>query len=282
MWRDRVNERAKGGLIIKHLGASEAIPKWDQPEAVRKGVVDIGIVPTAYYYKTLLPEGRAFDLCLIRPMEQREPGGFYDYMVEAHKKANMYYVGRWMANCPCFIYTNILTKKPEDLAGQRIRTGIQYDPLLNALGASPVTLPQEETYTALERGLVDGAGEKDIGIMKWGWHEVLKYMIDEPFFGGNNGVVVVNLDSWNRLPKQWQDLLAEVGKEIDSELWDFYAKVREEERQKVQDAGVEFLKFSPEDGDRYRAIAMSAGWEALKKAVDPAVYAKLRKLTGTE
>ncbi len=72
-----------------------------------------------------------------------------------------------------------------------------------------VTLRPSEVYTAVERGVVDGFALSTVGmIVDAGLYEVTKYTIDHPFLN-TNFVVIMNLDSWNRIPKNLQDLLRE-------------------------------------------------------------------------
>ncbi len=73
---DRVNERAKGELIIEYTGGPAAIPAREQAAAVRKGIADITINPTAFYDGMFL-EAELLTLSEYTPREERERG-IYD------------------------------------------------------------------------------------------------------------------------------------------------------------------------------------------------------------
>ena len=81
----RVNEKAKGELIIKYRGGPETIPAFDQGKAVQKGVVDISIVPYGFY-EPLAPGIGGAMLTQVSLEEERKPGGGYDLLNEIHKK----------------------------------------------------------------------------------------------------------------------------------------------------------------------------------------------------
>ncbi len=121
-------------------------------------------------------------------------------------------------------------RTPSDMEGLKLRT----PPLesiikaMEALGANPVSIPYGDTYMALKTGVADGQENPlaNIGDMKF--FEVQKYMtmIDyqfhpEPFD--------VNLEYWNALPSDLQDILEEGAwvytekqNELRRELNDYY------------------------------------------------------------
>ncbi len=98
---------------------------------------------------------------------------------------------------------------PSDMKGLKIRTPPIESIIksMEALGANPVSIPYGDTYMALKTGVADGQENPplaNIGDMKF--FEVQKYMtmIDyqfhpEPFD--------VNLDVWNSLPSDLQEVL---------------------------------------------------------------------------
>ena len=85
----RVNEKAKGELIIKYRGGPETIPAFDQGKAVQKGVVDISIVPYGFY-EPLAPGIGGAMLTQVSLEEERKPGGGYDLLNEIHKKGGLF------------------------------------------------------------------------------------------------------------------------------------------------------------------------------------------------
>ena len=69
-----------------------------------------------------------------------------------------------------------------DLKGKKVRGTPAYHPLIRMLGGAPVVLPIPEVYTALEKGVIDGAMSPVVGLLGVRWHEVAKYLA-QPSFG---------------------------------------------------------------------------------------------------
>ncbi|GAI49592.1 unnamed protein product, partial [marine sediment metagenome] len=137
---DQVNERAKGELTIDYLGGPEVVPTFDQPEAVRSGVIDINF-SCGNYYTGIVPEGDASIIAPCEPWVDRETG-FYDFMVEVFDEAGIRYLGNHGGgfSTPYYLYTNVRIETPWDLVGQKFRTVPMYIPLLTALGIRPITM----------------------------------------------------------------------------------------------------------------------------------------------
>jgi len=154
---DMVNKRAKGELVIKFLGGPEVVPSFDQPEALKKGTIDILPTIPASWFKPLM--GAAADisgLSQIPAWEERKTGAFEVYDELFHKFANAKYLGRPHGGWGFNFYTNKQIEKIEDFKGLNIRVMSLYAPFTKALGASPITMPPPKLYHALERHIVDG------------------------------------------------------------------------------------------------------------------------------
>ncbi len=99
-------------------------------------------------------------------------------------------------------------KTPADMKGLKIRTPPIESIIksMEALGANPVSIPYGDTYMALKTGVADGQENPlaNIGDMKF--FEVQKYMtmIDYQF---HPEPIDVNLDVWNSLPSDLQEVL---------------------------------------------------------------------------
>src|SRR3546814_12271827 len=81
-----------------------------------------------------------------------------------------------------------------------------YNPLIDSLGGSATIIPPAEIYSALERGVVDGAAWPVFGPLQYKWHEVTNYML-KPTFGQNTHQIFINIRRWDRLSEQEQQLL---------------------------------------------------------------------------
>ena len=119
VWIDRVNAELKDVLKITWVGGPEVTPPFEQPEAIRKGILQIGFIPAAYYMGQL-PEADAISLSKYDFAKEREKGGIWDYFVERHKKINMMILGTWLYD-PFLLYVKKPVKGIEDLKGLKMR-----------------------------------------------------------------------------------------------------------------------------------------------------------------
>ncbi|MCE3249045.1 MAG: dctP1, partial [Geminicoccaceae bacterium] len=121
---DRLNAAGEGVVQIEFVGGPEAIPTFDQPEALRTGVIDMIYGPGSFY-GGLVPETDALVGSNVTPMEKRANGGL-DLLNRIHQeKMNVYYLGHPDGGIQFHIY---LTSEPAlkaddlpDLAGVKLR-----------------------------------------------------------------------------------------------------------------------------------------------------------------
>ena len=213
---ERINERAVGEFEIDVIGGSEVISGRDQADATRQGVVDIAVVP-ATYYLDLVPQVSGIMASERTPSEEREVG-YYDFLNYHHNKVGLTFLGRTTTKMGFHISTKNRVDGIEDLAGLQLRAspGVATR-FITALGASPVQMGHGDTYTALERGLLDGVVGTGTSVVSYSQYEVLGYWVDHPFFEATAAVIIFNTDSWNGLPKHIQDLIIEEQKRIENE-----------------------------------------------------------------
>lgn len=277
VWTDRVNEAFKGKLKINYIGGPEIVPGLQQLEAVRKGkMVQVIFYPTAYYQSTC-PEGVAFTLSRLTPWEERKPGGFYDFMVERHKRIGVMYIGRWL-HSPFYLWSKKDVKSLDDLKGMKMRTTALYDRFMRRMGIVPVQISPADTYTGLERGTVEGFGWPLMGARDKGWTEVCKHIIDHPFYNQNT-LILMNLDSWNAIPKRIRKKMVKLTAEFEHDMVAHFEKAIAAEWKKLDAMDVKRIKFSPAEAKLYLDAAYGVEWEELNKKV-PDLIPKLKKVTG--
>ena len=276
-WVERVNKETKGELVVKYLGGPEVIPTPEQPEAVRRGVVQV-LFGAGSFYESLMPENMSYILSKLTCQEERKPGGFYDFMVERHKKIGLMYLGRWFYG-PFHLWTRDPVKNVKDLAGRKMRTAGLYDRFMKALGIVPVTVAPADVYTSLERGVVEGFGWPLIGPRESGWVEKCKYVIAQPFYFAQNTVILVNLETWNKLPKSVQAKLIDLTAKFEPDMVGYFEKEINKEWEALRKLNVQPVKLSAEEAKYYVDTAHRVEWEALGNKV-PDLVSQLKKITG--
>jgi TRAP-type C4-dicarboxylate transport system substrate-binding protein len=158
-----------------------------------------------------------------------------------------------------------------------------YTPLVSALGGAPISMAPGEIFTGLERKVVDGYGWTYTGIDTLGLHEVSKFVIDHPFYSLDT-VILVNKGVWDKLSPDLQKALTEIAEETERRHSAYMQASLKKEDEKLKKLGIQFIKFSPADAERYVRTAYDAGWKdfAEKNAAtikaNPGVLEKLQQL----
>ncbi|MFC2013658.1 TRAP transporter substrate-binding protein DctP [Chloroflexota bacterium] len=259
----RVAEQYPGELEIDYLGGPEVINLVKQPTACIEGVFDMNLVTTLGFYRKLIPGGLTMICSQLWPWEERERG-FNDYMNELHAKAGLYWLGRGSFSAPGENFWWFTTEKvntPYDLAGQRVGPATIAFNGIQGVGASPTRMSFPDTYSAVERGVIDAVVSPLTTPLSYSWQEVLPYGLAQPFLQCNT-VNIMNLDKWNSIPKHLQDLMIETKIESEKQWAEKARAVDGEEVKELEDAGMEFIKFSPADAKWFTDTTRMAEWEA--------------------
>jgi TRAP-type C4-dicarboxylate transport system substrate-binding protein len=273
-WEKLVSERGKGKIEIKYVGGPETIPIAEHHLAVREGVVDITISPPSYYGK-LMPEGIATVASRLNPMEERA-GETWNILEERHNEMGLHFLGHGASWQHAYIWSNFKHQNPrEDFKGRRFISRGYLNPFMQALGTSPINVSMAETYNALQRKLAAGVIFMELSVFDMKLYEVTKYCVDHPVYRGWLALVI-NLKKWNSLPEDIRDLLTQAS--IDADKWGYEKglELTRENRKIMQKAGMEYLKFSPEDAKWYMDLAQDVVWkEAIERS--PVWGPKLRE-----
>lgn len=274
LFTDTVQQETRKETRFIFVGGPEAIPPFEQIEAVRSGVVDIALLPAAYFVPQL-PEADAMKLSRHSPMEERKRGLFAFYRELMARKLNVIYLGKVAGGVRYHLYLRKPLSSP-DLKGLKIRVTPIYEPFVRALGGVGVTTAPGEVYVALERAIVDGFGWPAIGIHEMGWEEVVRYII-EPGFYQTDVCVLMNKKSWENLPPGEQRLIERVMERTERESYDLSRKLAQQERQLLSSRGIKVIEFKDRERTFYLDTAYRAGWEKVL-AKNPFTGARLKKL----
>ena len=136
--------------------------------------------------------------------------------------------------------------------------------MIRALGGSPVVLPGSQIYSALEKGVVDGACWPAAGMLSMKHYEVAKYRV-RPTFGSSNLPVLVNLDAWNKLNDKEKGVLLAAGRETELEMPWVGRQILAEETDKLDGFGVKTLHLPPEKADLVKKAWSQSLWKVARE-----------------
>ncbi|NNE51428.1 MAG: TRAP transporter substrate-binding protein DctP [Sulfitobacter sp.] len=268
---DKVNEAGDGVVQIEVRGGPEAIGMFQQPDAVRAGVVDMVYTPGSFYAGAL-PEKDALVASNLTAVETRENGGIA-LIDEIHQeKMGLKYLG-WFDSGVCY---NLWTRNEPtlddggnlDVSGLKLRGNAVYNAFFTEyLGAQVIDLPTTEVYSALERGVVDATGWTQIGLIDLKWNEFLNYRIEPCFFSTDLGVIV-NLDKWNSLSDEAKQIVQDVAIAHEKDSASKLGAKRDEDFAALDEQGMKVVTLEGQAAENYLAAAVEKTHARMKKLME--------------
>ncbi|MGD8992391.1 MAG: TRAP transporter substrate-binding protein [Desulfobacterales bacterium] len=265
---DKVKEATNGELtIVLHPGAALGFKGPELLRALAEGQLVIAEVPTG------MVEGDAPTLALTaqpfistNAFEQRL---LYQLAKPTYanilKKFNQFtlYTSVWPFSG---IYTQRAINSQSDLKGLKMRvydgTGLAFG---KATGIAARKMPFSEVYPAMKAGLLDSMYTSSVsGVDAKAW-EVLKYFTPINIVGPVN-MINVNLDAWNKLPKDIQKTVLEIAAQMEDDMWNLAGDMDRKSREKLVTQGMSIKPVSNEFRAQLDAIGKQLRAEWAKKA----------------
>lgn len=264
---DKVNRAGKGIVQIRVRGGPEVVPFQQMGEALKNGLIDIVNFPAGPMLN-LVPEGEVFSATSKKPWELRENGGFdlIDRIFAA--KANAHVLAHVDGGAGFHIFTvDEPTRTADggvDFSRLKIRSAALYREFLESLGAGVVVQSPGETYTSLERGLVNANCYTVLGYQNFGWNKFTRFRIDPGFFQ-TDVLVMVNKTSWDRLGAPARKILQEVAIEHERASYDANLAGTREHGEQMIAAGMKVVELQGAARAAYLDKAARVSWERLAK-----------------
>jgi len=271
-------ELSKGRLAFKFRGGPETIALLDLPKATQSGIVDFSI-NLAGVAESLAPGVGATILSRISVDDERK-NGTYAYMDQLCNKGGLHYMGRHSPANDLQFFNLLLNKKvekPEDFKKLRIGTATAARALTEGWGAAPVNMQLTDYYTAMERNTVDGVSSSTLS--NWvssGCQAVTKYLA-LPGYLQASPMVVMNLNVWNKLPKDLQQVITDAMIHSEKYSGDIWTEDKAKAMQKVKEAKVEVYNLSPDTAKWLVDTAYESTWAFQQKRF-PDVTPRLKVL----
>jgi TRAP-type C4-dicarboxylate transport system substrate-binding protein len=274
---EKVNGAGKGIVQIRVRGGPEVVPFQQMGEALKNGLVDMVNYPAGPMLN-LVPEGEVFSATSKKPWELRANGGFelIDGIFAA--KANARVLAHVDGGAGFHIFTvDEPVRTPDggvDFSKLKIRSAALYREFLESLGAGVVVQSPGETYTSLERGLVNANCYTVLGYQNFGWNKFTRFRIDPGFFQ-TDVLVMVNKASWDKLGAPARKILQDVAIEHERDSYEANLAGTREHGDQMIAAGMKVVALQGAARAAYLDKAARVSWERLAKR-DASRLAELR------
>ncbi len=264
-----VKKRTNGGVEIETIWSDGLAKVMELPDAVRLGTADLGYLLPCYkmetfpyfsttmvvHFSVIVPVTKDINIKGLKVYRQLAEE-FPEVKDEMRKQNQLMLADNF------YEPETILSRKPvtslSQMKGWKVRTwGYMTPKVVSAIGAVPVSIPAVETYDAMSKGMAEGTIATLETTHRYKYTEVAKYWNESltrvipawPF----SYALTINLDVWNKLPKNFQDIMLKAGEEASgkhgewmTDIAPVYLKELTEQRgmvlYKVPDAEIEALR----------------------------------------
>jgi TRAP-type C4-dicarboxylate transport system substrate-binding protein len=215
-----VEKRTNGALKFDIYPNSSLVKVNSQFSALRKGALDLSLVPISYSGGEV-PETNIGLLPALVPSydigskwKSAEVGKFLSQVLA--EKGVLVVTWIWQAGGVASRTKPIVT--PDDAKGMKVRGGSrEMDMMFKDAGSSVLSLPSNEIYAAMQTGAMDAALTSSTSLISFRLEEVSKalttgrsksyWFMFEP--------LLISKDVFDKLPKAQQDAIMTVGAELE-------------------------------------------------------------------
>ncbi|ABG53410.1 TRAP dicarboxylate transporter- DctP subunit [Trichodesmium erythraeum IMS101] len=249
---DRVAALTNGRFTITPYQAGEIVGGLEVLDSVQQGTIECGHTCSSYYkgknsalvFATSVP----FGLTAQQQNGWLYHGGGLEAIQKVYTDFNVinFPAGNTGAQMGGWFRQEINTLA--DLNGLKMRIPGLGGDVMSKLGVNVQVLPSGEIYLALERGVIDAAelsGPYDDH--KLGLYKAAKYYYYPGWWEPGPTIdILVNLDAWNKLPKEYQEIFQTAAYETNLNMLAQYDALNSKALLKLMAKDVQFKTFSPE------------------------------------
>jgi TRAP-type C4-dicarboxylate transport system substrate-binding protein len=256
---DRFNERAGGAYVLEVYPAEQLAKYTETMDAVRTGAIEMANIGWGGFANSLFVLTAAEIPFMYDSVEANaEVARLLPEVLDEQFQTNL---NIKPLACHHTGAIEVATNKPietlEDWQGVKIAGSTYYGPeVAEVLGAAPVFVAYPEFYTSLQKGVVDAVLDVPTFTVIGKIYEVIKYETIFCGIGTSHGIII-NLDVWNSMPKNMQDILEEEAKKTgdtinEAMIGQYYANIDE-----LGNLGIEQSFITAAERDRWKAEASS-------------------------
>ena len=230
-----VKERSRGALRVRLYGPDVVAPFY-QLEPVQAGVFDLLYGGPAYHAGDV---PAAVALGGIRGgYDARREHGIWRQIDRIYQAVDLRLLALPQLGSRS---AQLILTRPFDseqlLRGLKIRSTLTYRHIVRRLGGTPVNMPNYDIFSALDRGVIDGAAYGNVGVGHLQLHEVASYLV-RPAFGVTTSVILIAESSWQRLTPAERAVLLDAGAAIERRIVERFDMLSEVETRAMLKAGM--------------------------------------------
>ncbi|MGB9920304.1 MAG: TRAP transporter substrate-binding protein [Moorellales bacterium] len=252
-------ERVTNGRVkIEYYPGGTLLTAPKMYDGVAQGIADIGLANLSYTFGRF-KQTEVLDLPLGFPNAWVAGHVAQDFLKQFQPKEWEQTHVLVLTSTPAnnVVTVNRPVRKLEDLKGLTLRGTGYIGKLVEALGATPRPVPMAEAYDNLTKKVIDGlmVNYETMIVFKLG--EVTKYITEAwPLGQVYTFYVVMNKDTWNKLPADIQEAITKyVDEEFHEKMVNMWNELGLKGLEYVQQNGLEIIQLPPDEVQRWKQAA---------------------------
>jgi TRAP-type C4-dicarboxylate transport system substrate-binding protein len=264
-----LSRETKGQFQLQLAQPGAIVPVGQMFQAISKGALDFGGLYWGGFHTGIMPEadveiGLPFAWeTLAEAWDAFQNRGLLKEFQKIYAEHNLYWIPT-INNVTFQVGTTFPVPNPAALKGKKIRAGGVIAELYKRLGATPVLLPAGELYMALKLGTIDGSQIALDFLESSKLKEVWKNYVVSPNYSVIVGNFVINMDTFNRLPKDIKSLIENhvhhvlLENSLNNAVWEKYLATKAIK----ENPSFKLVEWSDKDAAAVRKIGIST-WDTV-------------------
>ncbi|WP_367111595.1 TRAP transporter substrate-binding protein [uncultured Psychrobacter sp.] len=208
-WARKIEEDSNGRLKVEIYPSATLSKPGATYDAAAKGTVDIGMQVQGYTAGRF-PLTQVVELPGISNTAEEQTCILYELYNNgaiSSEYEDTHLLSLMGSGQGALHTTDQPIRTPEDMKGLRIRQpSVVATHVIDAIGAAPVGMPASDTYTSVQRGVIDGLAFTWQPIQAFRLDELLNHHTNIPFYN-STFVVTMNKDKYESLPEDLQKVI---------------------------------------------------------------------------
>jgi C4-dicarboxylate-binding protein DctP len=198
------------------------------------------------------------------------------YLWSKFDKHNIRFLGISFSGTPVIFNSKRPILWPKDFKGLKLRSyGRMSKAELEALGATAVVTASEETFSALQQGVIDGGITPAAVYLKRKYYSIQKYVTDTGMMNLSSGILLANSGFWKELPVDVRSKLEAILTNMIAEDRAAMIGADKENFKLIASKGNEVHHLTAEQVEAWKE-AMSGVYDEFGPEIGPEVIEKLR------
>lgn len=208
-WARKIEKDSKGRLKVEIYPSATLSKPGATYEAAAKGIVDIGMQVQGYTAGRF-PLTQVVELPGISNTAEQQTCILYELYNNGainSEYEDTHLLSLMGSGQGALHTTDKPIRTPADMKGLRIRQpSVVASHVIDTIGAAPVGMPASDTYTSLQRGVIDGLAFTWQPIQAFRLDELLNHHTNIPFYN-STFVITMNKDKYNSLPNDLKKVI---------------------------------------------------------------------------